>query len=73
MKIKQSNITDSSSDLLLRLQDEIGRNGLAMALWAENQDSVYKEAVMLRDCSLLMIEGDLKDLSVGCYAKDRQL
>lgn len=68
MKIKQSNITDSSSDLLLQLQDEIGRNGLVMVLSAVNQ-----EAVTLRDCSLLMIEGDLKDLSLGCYAKDRQL
>lgn len=66
VRIKQSSITDSSSDFLLRLQDEVDRNGLVMALSAENQ-----EAVMLRECSLLMIEGDLKDLSMGCYAKDR--
>jgi hypothetical protein len=68
VKIKQSNAADASSDLLLHLQDEIGMNGLAMALSAENQ-----EEAMLRDCLLLVIEGELKDLSMGCYAKDRQL
>lgn len=58
----------SSSDLLLRFHDPLEADAVEVFLSSSGQPKTS-----LKDCSILLVGGDLEHLSIGCWVGERQM
>lgn len=68
VKMHQSLAADQLGDLLLRFHNTVEAHAISAVLSTPGEP-----VVSLRDCSVLLVAGDLNHLTVGCQVEPRQI